>query len=165
MDVGRQLRISGCVLASRCNGQGRGRGEVVRPICKWTICVGKSCMPSKMCVAYTMVALRISLSLRRKSSRSQRTCTSRSTVTSSSRSKSQGAISPIQSWTRRLSPSLIMCIFQDKSTSRRSSSISRRSLKRKPPTESRKSLTVISPRTTGFIAHSVPRNVIPHGGE
>jgi hypothetical protein len=78
-----------------------------------------------------MVVLRLTLSCLRKVSRSSRTRTSRSTVTcqtisaspepcqgikhtSSNRSTSHLAISPMQSWTRRLSPSEI-CIMTNNS--------------------------------------------------
>lgn len=126
-----------------------------------------------------MVALRDSLSLFRNVRRSSRTRTSRSTVTlvklniaktergfyftSSSRRTSQGIISPITSCTRLLSPSEIWCICQSRSTSRIFNRRSRRSLCLYPPTESKKFETTISPRTTGFIAHSVPRKVTPVG--
>lgn len=105
-------------------------------------------------------------------------------LTSSSSKTSQGVMSPMQSCTRRRSPSEMVCMCQSRSTSKISSSLSLRSLCLYPPTESRKWDTRISLRTTGFIAlsaggggvstwtgagrrptnHSVPRNATP-GGE
>lgn len=58
----------------------------------------------------TIVAPRSSLSLIKNASNSLRTSTSRSTVTSSSKRTSHSPMSPIQSCTRRRSPSEIWCI-------------------------------------------------------
>lgn len=145
----------------------------------------------------TIVAPLVSDSLTKKSIKSDRTNTSRSTVTSSRSNTSHSPMRPMQSWTRRRSPSEIWCMclgkgrderqrvpcpfclllfhmpkgegearykrgrgrgtHQSRSTSSNANNLSRRSLCRYPPTESRKCETTMSDRTTGLDAHSVPR--------
>mmetsp|Transcript_8888 Transcript_8888/g.26182 ORF Transcript_8888/g.26182 Transcript_8888/m.26182 type:complete len:202 (+) Transcript_8888:724-1329(+) len=74
------------------------------------MCVGQSSSPSKMCVAYTTVAPRVSVSFWSHRMRSWRTITSRHVVTSSNKRMSKGRTRPSNSCTRRRCPSLTRCM-------------------------------------------------------
>ena len=87
------------------------------------MCVIHCSIPSKMCVAYTTVAPRVSHSSRKNCSRSRRPRMSRSTVISSHRSTLKGFSKPMQICTRRRWPSETVIMLQ--STSMSSSSMSR----------------------------------------